>query len=473
MILVKKVKTAIRQLHLLCPGEGVLIAVSGGPDSIALLHLLAELRQELGIYLEVAHLQHGIRGPIAITDARFVADLAESLNLPFHLREVDLPQMKRAAGKGNLEQLARVQRYAFFAEVAERRGLDKVATAHTQNDQAETVLMWFLRGAGSKGMAGMGPLQEFDSKVTRSGARLTVIRPLLEVSKTEIFEYLTARRLEFRIDESNEDTKLLRNWLRLKLLPAIEGRFDAGVPARLAQQAEMLRDENLLLEALARKAYDAMHRCAGIDRTALLREPKALRRRILRLWLEQTRGHLRGVEYIHTEAMLRLIEQGPMQASISLPGGWELAREYDTLRLEKQRQSRGRTCYEYPLKIEAVTRILEAKLEIETSLLEVSAARLPDNLMEAVLDLSEIEGALSLRNFRAGDRYQPLGMSGHKKIKDLFIEKHIPLVRRACWPLLVAGPQILWIPGYGRSAAAVLSQKTTAVLHLKARPILG
>ena len=162
-----------------------------------------------------------------------------------------------------------------------------------------------------------------------------------------------------------------------------------------------------------------------------------------------------------------------MQGSISLPGGWELAREYDTLRLEKQRQSRGRACYEYPLKIEAVTQILEAKLEIETSLLEVSAARLPDNLMEAVFDLSEIKGALSLRNFRAGDQYQPLGMSGHKKIKDLFIEKHIPLVRRACWPLLVAGPQILWIPGYGRSAAAALSQKTTAVLHLKARPILG
>ena len=317
----------------------------------------------------------------------------------------------------------------------------------------------------------MAPLQVFESKVTGSAVDLIVIHPLLEVSRSEIFEYLRERRLEFRTDESNADTDLLRNWLRLNLLPAIEQRF-GRVTARLAQQAEILRDENLLLEALASKAFGAMHR-GGINRAAFMSEPKALQRRILRVWLEQTRGHLRGIEYIHTEAMLRLIEQGPTQGSISLPGGWQLAREYETLRIEKQRQRRGRICYEYFLKIGGITSIPEAKLEIEATLPAGNTIELPDNLMEAVFDPTEIGGTLSLRNFRAGDRYQPLGMSGHKKIKEVFIEKHMPLMRRAYWPLLVAGPQILWIPGCGRSAAAAVSQKTTAVLHLKARPILG
>ena len=169
MDLRRKVREFIEKHRLVSAGDCVLVAVSGGPDSVALLHLLYDLREELELHLEVAHLEHGIRGEEAREDARFVAELAEKLGLPFHLKEVDLHQIKSAAGKGNLEALARAERYRFFGAVARERNLGKIATAHTQDDQAETVLMWILRGSGMKGLGGMPPTHQLDGKRYRIG----------------------------------------------------------------------------------------------------------------------------------------------------------------------------------------------------------------------------------------------------------------------------------------------------------------
>ena len=197
------------QTHaVLVPGDRVLVAVSGGPDSVALLHVLHELRGGLGLHLEAAHLQHGIRGEDAKEDARFVAALAGKLGLAFHLKEIDLPGLRSRAGKGNLEALARQQRYQFFTQIAQRQGLNKIATAHTQDDQAETMLMWLLRGAGRKGLGGMSPAQTLHS----SGADLVrgceIVRPFLETSKADILEYLRQRQIDYRIDGTNRDTRL-------------------------------------------------------------------------------------------------------------------------------------------------------------------------------------------------------------------------------------------------------------------------
>lgn len=460
-------KQSIDQLGLFAEGDRVLVAVSGGPDSVALLHILSQLREEFSLKLEVAHLQHGIRGDEAKEDARFVAQLAARLQLPFHLKEIDLPNMKSAAGKGNLEALARAQRYRFFAEILGERKLDKVATAHTRDDQAETVLMWFFRGAGLTGLGGMAPVHH----TVTDGYKLTVIRPLLEISKSKLLRYLNERHLEYRLDQTNQDPALLRNWLRLDLLPRIERRYDARLPARLAQQAEIFRDENALLDVLARQRHVVIAEAGGLSRAGLLGQPRALQRRILRLWIERMRGHVRGLEFVHIEDGLRLISEGPLQGRVSIPGGWELVREYDSLKLEKRLRTRRRVCYDYPLEISTMLSIAEAGLEIHSEPLPAPPERLPDNLMEAVFDTADLGGALSLRNFRRGDRFQPMGMTGHKKVKDLFIEKRVPLSIRSRWPLLVSGEDILWIPGYGRSAAGRVSKATTAVLRLKARQI--
>ena len=470
MIVEQKASATIQRWGLLSPGDRVLVALSGGPDSVALLHVLRELGAEWRLELEVAHLQHGVRGEEAKEDARFAAKLAEILKVPFHLREIKLPEMRADAGTGNLEALGRAERYRFFAEVARDRKIPKVATAHTLDDQAETVSMWFLRGAGAKGLGGMAPLHQI---LAEGGASLTVIRPLLEVSKAEILEYLQERQLDFRLDRTNQNTALLRNWLRLDLLPKIQRRFDARVPARLAQQAEIFRDEDAFLQGLARASYSKMFDAGSVNRPALLNSAKAVQRRILRLWIEQTRGHLRGLEFIHIEDMLRLIEQGPPQGRVALPGGWEMAREYETLKLEKRVRSRRRVCYDYPFELGEVLRIPEAGLELYGGPIAPPPEYLPGNLMEAFFDLECLSGVLSARNFRHGDQFQPLGMVGHKKIKNLFIEKRVPLSIRASWPLLVLGQEVLWIPGYGRSAGACISTKTTTVLHLRARPIPG
>ena len=447
-------------------GDRVLVAVSGGPDSVALVQVLNELKDRLQLHLEVAHLQHGIRGEAARQDASFVEKLAEKLKLPFHLREVDLPRLRSAAGQGNLEALARAERYRFFAELAASRNLSKVATAHTQNDQTETVLMWFLRGTGLRGLGGMAPLQK-SAIPSEKSLSVTVVRPFLGISKAEILRYLTTKNLAYRTDETNQDTTYLRNWIRLTLLPKIRTRAGAGFSARVSQQALLVRDEDALLDSMTLETYGSVSAGEDLLRGALLKQPKALQRRILRHWIEQLRGHLRGVDFIHIDALLRLIEEGPPQAKLSIAGGWEFVREYDRLRLGKSSRGALRVCYSYELKIGTPLRVCEAGLELSAELLAATDARLPADLTEALFDSCCLTGPLVVRNFRQGDRFKPLGVPGHKKLKDLFIENKIPLSIRARLPLLVTGQEILWIPGYGRSASALVGDKTDRVVHIK------
>ena len=471
MLVQRNLRNYAIQHCLLSCGDRILVAVSGGPDSVALLHLLYELRVEFQLYLEMAHLQHGIRGEEAREDARFVADLAEKLKLPFHLKEIDLPRMKSDAGKGNLEALARAERYRFFAETVRARNLNKVATAHTQDEQAETMLMWFLRGAGMKGLGGMSPRQQLQIAGGELSGTLTVIRPLLDVAKSEVLEYLKDRNFTYRVDRSNQDPTFLRNWIRSELMPKIQERVGSGFSARLSQQGQLLRDEDAYLDELTRRTYHVVSDGMGLNRIDLLKQPKALQRRILRHWIEQARGHLRGLDFAHIEALLRLIGEGPAQCRLSIPSGWEVVREYEDLRLEKSSRGFKRFCYSYSFEIGTTMRIAESRMEFTSRCVPSSQARLPANLTEAIFDASCLTAPLWVRNFRHGDRFQPLGMAGHKKIKDLFIENSVPLSIRAKLPLLIMGEEILWIPGYGRSETARVSEKTVTAVHIKAIPI--
>ena len=467
----EQVKRTIQKHNLLTPGDRVLVAVSGGPDSVALLHVLYKLRDEFSLHLEVAHLDHGIRGEEAEEDARFVAALAERLALPFHLKRINLPRLKSDAGKGNLEELARKERYRFFTALLRERQLTKVATAHTLDDQAETALMWFLRGSGMKGLGGMEPLHRMRPDGKGASDDITVIRPLLDVSKAEILKFLNANKLAYRVDRTNRDTRLLRNWVRLELIPKVKERSGPRFSARLAHQAELLRDDNFVLEGFARRALDRMRCADGLDRELFLEQPAALQRRILRLWIEEARSHLLGVEFVHIAAMLELIVGGPPQARLAVPGGLELVKEYQRLYLEKRgRRLKRASCYSYELHIAKPLNIREAGVTVYSDLISPPLAHWPDGLSEAVFDRALLPQALTMRNFRRGDRFQPLGMAGHKKVKDLFIEKKIPLSVRATLPLLSAGGEIFWIPGYSRSAAAKVGPQTAEILRIRVIP---
>lgn len=459
----------LRQSVLIGVGDRILVAVSGGPDSVALLHVLHELRDDLGLHLEVAHLQHGIRGAEAMADARFVGGLADQLGLAFHLREVDLPERRARAGGGNLEALARVERYRFFAEVVRERKLDKVATAHTQDDQAETMLMWLLRGAGRKGLGGMSPAHEGSDDGWDRGSRR--IRPLLEISKAEILEYLQERDLEYRMDATNGDTQLLRNWIRLELLPQLRQRIDGQVGARLAGQAAMLRDEQAVLEQVADSELEHCLSGDRLDRVALLQRPVALHRLMLRRWIEAARGNLRGIDFAHIEALRALAADGPAQGRLAIPGGWELRREYDSLYLAKGTRQHRAICYLYPVKGFDPLIVAEAGVGFHFERLSSPAAVEPASLMEAIFDADGLPEPLAVRNFRNGDRFEPLGMSGHKKIKDLFIDRKVALSERLKLPLLIGGGEVLWVPGHGRSRLALVTPASRTIVRIKAVPL--
>jgi tRNA(Ile)-lysidine synthase len=474
MNLVRDVKESIQKYRMLVQGDRVLVAVSGGPDSVALLHLLYGLRQELGLHLELAHLQHGIRGEEAREDARFVAEVAEKLRLRFHVKEINLPQIKSEAGKGNLEALARNARYRFFATVAGERRLGKIATAHTEDDQAETVLMWLLRGSGMKGLGGMSPIQRLNIADGDSSNQCVIVRPLLEVSKAGILEFLREKQLTYRVDRSNQERSFLRNWIRLSLIPVLKDKTDAGLSSRLARQAELIRDEEHLLDELARVELDKIRTSEGINGRALCKYGTAMQRRLLRLWIEQARGDLRGLDFHHVDGLLHLIAGGPPQARLSLPGGWELVKEYETLRLQKNfRTRRPYPCYSYQLTIGAELNIPEAGMAFQSRKILPPLSSLPNDSMEAVFDMAALpaDQPVIVRNFRRGDRFQPFGMAGHKKLKDLFIENKLALSVRASLPLLVLGDEVIWIPGYGRSEIGRLRPETETILYLTAVPV--
>jgi tRNA(Ile)-lysidine synthase len=382
------------------------------------------------------------------------------LNLPFHLEQVDLPQMKSRLGKGNLEALGRDERYRFFAAVARRHGIKKIATAHTQDDQAETVLMRLLRGAGRKGLAGIVPVSQFKE--------LTLIRPMLEISKAEILDFLKEKNAPYRIDRTNQDTQLLRNWVRVDLIKQLDRRMGPQLSLRLAQQAAILRDEEIVLDEMAKAQLEQIRTSAGLQRDGLLKQRKAMQRRIIRRWIEESRGSLRAIDFDHIENFLDLIQGIEPQARLSIPGDWELIKEYETLRLQKKVRGANDVCYSYDFRIGTALHVMEAGMTFEGRQVSAPLAKKTNNLLQVAFDSAVLPEALMVRNFRPGDRFRPLGMSGHKKLKELFIEKKVPYGVRLTLPLLSTRDEILWIPGYGRSDFGKIRSETKKILYIEA-----
>ncbi len=268
------------------------------------------------------------------------------------------------------------------------------------------------------------------------------------------------------MDRTNLETGLLRNWIRLDLLPRLREKIDTRLDERLAHLADLLREEEEFLDAMALDRLGQLASGGELKVGALLREPKAMQRKIMRLWLEERQGSLRGLGFHHVDEALSFIAGGPPQGFLSLPMGWNLLKEYETIRLEKRERKRP-ICYSYLLPPEGELVIPEAGLKMRISRNSFRPDERPGDDREALFDLALLPESLVVRNFRPGDRFQPLGMTGHKKVKDLFIEKKVPSSVRATLPLLSAANEILWIPGYGRSERAKIGPETKEVLKLR------
>ena len=451
----KNLVATVRRQKLFRAGETVVVAVSGGADSVALLDILARLENER-LQLVIAHLNHRLRGAESDEDERFVGRLAAGYRLPFELRRVDVAALA-AGSRLSLEDAGRTARYAFFAETAQKHGAGSVALAHHLDDQAETVLIRLLRGAGGAGLSGMESCGPGNLK-----------RPLLQVRRAEIEQYLQVRGLTHRNDATNADTAFLRNSVRHELLPFLR-RYNPKVSERLAATAEILACDQQLLGQLTETAYGRLARRQAsaivLDIDALAREARGLRLRLYRRALSELRGDLKHIGLAHLEAIDRLVASERPNAKLKLPGDCFVARGYGDLSFQG---SEAPTDAVWQLTIEgegshqlpAGGRLLIERLP-RPARLDSGSRRL------AYLSPECAPFPWVLRGFAAGDRFRPLGMEGEQKVKDLFINRKIPLNRRRSIPLLLSAGRILWVVGVMMADGARVTAPAGMVLRVE------
>jgi tRNA(Ile)-lysidine synthase len=453
------VRATIEAHSMVAPGDLVLVAVSGGPDSTALLAALAQLRTALGARLRAAHVHHGIRGAQADRDAEAAQALARSLTIPFSLRKADAPACARAGGL-SLETAAREVRYAALETIARRCRADRIATGHTMDDQAETVLLNLIRGTGPRGLAGIPPV------------RGRIIRPLLDVRRAEVEHYCADQGLAYRLDESNADPAHTRNRIRRELIPALERIQPAIVPG-LARLAAIMRDED---EFMSEQAGAAFRQVAAetrqnvalrLDRFAAL--AGALQRRLLRLAIAEIRGHQLDLELERIEAVRRLALTGRTGAVVELPGGLRAGRGYRELLITGAAPTAPPVPGEWELPIPGEVCIPELGLCITAR--RSRSRRVPSDPASALMDAEAVRGPLLIRTRRRGDRFHPIGAKAPVKLQDLFVNAKVPRSERDRVPVVVSGDEIVWLVGHRVGNPAKVTERTRRTLRLEARKL--
>jgi tRNA(Ile)-lysidine synthase len=450
----RKFEKTVRREGLLRKGDRVLVAFSGGPDSTALLALLLGIRKSWSLEIHAAHFNHRLRRG-APADERFVEDVCRRLKLPLHRGSADVRTYARDGGL-NLEEASRLLRYGFLRDVASEIRADRIATGHTRNDQAETLLMRLLRGSGPTGLGGIFPL-----------VGGLIIRPLLDLERPELVEYLRLRGWTFRRDESNRDRRFLRNRVRDELIPRLKKEYDPGLVRHLAQAATILRDEGRVLEGLARRrarsAFRVDRNRPALDLALLGRMPLGLARRLVRLFIGEVKGDLRAVSFEDVEALLEL---GPGKEHV-LPDRLTLRREGGLLVQKKGPDSRPE--YDFLWDGRGTLDIPAAGLALRGRVLTGRGLRSlrHDDERRACLDAALLDLPLRVRNRRPGDRYRPLGAPGGKKVKEILRAKGIPLEERDRRPVILSRNRIVWMPGLPVAEEFKVGPMTARVLRIE------
>jgi tRNA(Ile)-lysidine synthase len=433
------------------------VAVSGGADSVFLLHAL----RELGLAVAVLHVNHGLRGTESNRDEEFVRALALRNHLPVHV--CPAPVLT-----GNIEQEARQARYQFFTEAIVSGTCDAVATGHTLDDQAETVFHRFIRGAGTAGLSGIRP-------VTASA----VIRPLLDLRRADIRAWLTEREIDWQEDCSNDNTTFLRNRIRLEHMPVLSASLNPSLPEVLASTAAWALGEEEYwaaeLDRLEPLYLIEKPEIILISTKPFLKLPVAVQRRLLRRAMERVRGSLRAIDFQHVEAVRKMMETREGSGRIQLPD-LDLYRSFDWLRLAPVGiDSRQERDFEEPLMIPGRTDLPNRKLTIDVELVSEPDVSGVYNVEMEGLDWDQCASSLSspglrLRNWRPGDQYQPRGRATAEKIKTLFQEYRIPLWERRTWPVVVnagEGGCIVWSRRFGVASKFAAGPESRRVLMIR------
>ena len=414
-------------------GSRVLVAVSGGADSVALLSLLHQVAGTLDLHLEAAHLDHALRDA-SRDDARFVEQLCIGLGIPLTVERQDVGEIARQC-KGNLEEVAREVRRNFLTTTAQARNCNLIALGHHADDQAETFLMRLLRGSGSAGLAGMRMVSE------------SVVRPLLPFHRDVLLAYLKEEGIAWREDESNQDQKFTRNRIRHHLLPVLES-FNPKISSQLVVLCEQLRQDDDFWTGFVAQELARCGEWQGdgytLDRALMLELVPALAGRVVRAALSKVRGNLRGITATHIADILHLVREGPPQGELSLPSAW-VARRYEKLLFSRQKPEENEH-FEIVLNGPGAYQ-LPGERTLQLSLEEQPGGESAEIVEFAAASLSF---PLLLRHCRPGDRFRPSGMSGTKKLQDLFVDLKLTKEERQESLLLLKDNEVLWVVGLRR-----------------------
>lgn len=479
--LIDIVRKTIEKHDMISPGDRVIIGVSGGPDSLCLLHILNQLKKELDIELFIAHINHCLRGVEADLDEEFVIQYAGQLNLDAYSKRVNVKEYAKTH-KMTLEEAGREIRYSFFEDVSKQVRANKIVVAHNLNDHIETFLFNLIRGSGMEGLKGIEPI------------RGNIIRPLIESDRNNIELYCQENQLTPRIDASNSETIYTRNQIRLGLIPYLKEKFNVNIVKSLNRTSQLIYDENSFLCSIAEKYYTECLLEEGKDviKLSIKRFNQlhvAVKRRIIRLIIEKLKDELRAVEKIHIDNVLEILLREKTGTRIYVPSGIVIKIEYGKIVIAKV-SAEKEVIFSYAILLHGEVEIPELRSKLTAQVLkieEAEAVKKSNNI--CILDYEKLlneAGSLCnshsthnseliapaidflvVRNRRDGDIIRPSGTGGTKKLKEYFIDKKTPREERLSSPLIARGKEIVWIIGKRYTENYKVTNTTKEVLVLE------
>lgn len=455
--MLEKVIGTIEKYEMLEEGDNIILGLSGGVDSMSLLHILLRLKDRYGISLHLAHVNHGVRGELAKRDQDFVEEVARKLDLPFYTTKVNMEDYGRRH-KITSEEAGRILRYGFFNEIIDSLGgQGKIAVAHNLNDQAETLIMRFLRGTGLDGLRGIEHRND------------NIIRPILDISRQELEDYIREQAIEITEDHTNFQAIYTRNKIRLELIPYIEENFNPNIIRTLERTANLAEIDSSFLEKLSEKSYNDIVKKEGENRVILdlkgfQLEDLSIQQRLIRRSILEVNSNLQGISESQISLILDIFSQGETGKKVDIANNIRARVSYDNLIIEKKL---GEDLGEFEYSLDRELFIGEIGYKFHMSILEgQDFSKLPREKHTRYFDYGKMGQDLLVRNRRPGDSFRPFGMKGRKKIKDYFMDEKLPRTLRDRVPLVVDGQDIVWVVGYRTSEDYKLDKDTEKILKI-------
>lgn len=457
-LLIDSVLQTIRENSMIKENDKIIVAVSGGPDSMCLLHILYTLKESLKISLAAAHVNHCLRGQDADEDENYVKNFCKALNIDFYSIRVDVKSLSSERNISS-EMAGRAVRYEFFERLKGEINADKIALAHNANDQAETLLMRIMRGTGSEGLIGIKPVRD-----------KLYIRPLINNTRIEIENYCKNNRINARIDKTNLENIYSRNKVRLELIPYIKKNFNEDIISVLNRLSSTMRTDNEYLDNISKKKCEQY--CEKNEEKVIIKkeaflEHEAILTRVLRKAIGELLGSTYNIERKHVFDIIKL-QKHNSGVLINLPNNINVYNNYGNIIIYFNNKEQNKDNGEYELTIGKQNVICNKNIKITINLIDKNThINLKKNDCIRYFDYDKINGKIILRYRKAGDRFTNIGMSGSKKLKDIFIDMKIDKSKRDFIPLICFGSEISWIVGYKVSDKFKVSENTKRVLQIQ------